>query len=159
MSKIKHEPKFYVRLCQGRPYTFTGNFTIYPGSIYGRFADKNGKSVFWVCDSYALKDDKLPVHIFNGNYWKFCFVSSEHPCYKWVKSAIEQLGKIPKVETETITHKDCENMMKTYSMHKKGTGSRINTHQINPALKWNEITEIAHWYGKGNASVVACNIR
>ena len=39
------------------------------------------------------------------------------------------------------------------------SGSRINTHQINNPLRWNEVTETAHWYGKGNASVVASNIR
>lgn len=40
-------------------------------------------------------------------------------------------------------------------LHKKGTGSRINTYQINNPLRWNEVTETAHWYGHGNASVVA----
>lgn len=159
MSKIKHESKLYIRLCRGKAYTFIGDFIIYPGSIYGRFPDKNGKSIFWVCDNYVLKSGKLPVHIYNGNYWKLCLVSEEHQCYKWVKAAINKLGKIPKVETEIITQKDCENMMKTYALHKKGTGSRLNTHQINSVLKWDEVTELAHWHGKGNASVVACNIR
>ena len=53
---------------------------------------------------------------------------------------------------------DCQNMMKSYALHKKGTGSRINTYQINSPLHWNEVTETAHWYGHGNASVVASNI-
>ena len=48
---IKHEPKFYVRLCKGKSVNFPDNFTIYPGSIYGRFQDSKGKRIFWVCDS------------------------------------------------------------------------------------------------------------
>lgn len=155
----KHEPKFYVRLCKGKSVTFPDNFTIFPGSIYGRFSDVKGRKFLWVCDSYMLENSKLPVHIFNGNQWKLCMVPVEHPCYKWVKSIIETLGYIPKINRETITLDDCENMMKTYSLHKKGTGSRINTHQINNPLQWKEVTEDAHWYGKGNASVVASNIR
>ena len=37
MPKIKHEPKFYIRLCKGTVTKFPDNFTIYPGSIYGRY--------------------------------------------------------------------------------------------------------------------------
>lgn len=158
MSKIKHEQKFYVRLCQGKTVNFPDNFIVYPGSIYGRYSENN-KRIFWVCDSYILENGKLPVHIFNGSYWKLCMVSSNHPCYKYVKFAVESLGKIPKIRKENLSFDDCKDMMKTYSLHKKGNGSRINTHQINQPLRWNEVTEIAHWHGKGNASVVASNIR
>lgn len=155
----KHEPKFYVRLCKRKSVIFPNNFTIFPGSVYGRFSDIKGRKFLWVCDSYTLENGKLPVHIFNGNQWKLCMVPAQHPCYKWVKSVIESLGYVPKINREIITIDDCENMMKTYSLHKKGTGSRINTHQINNPLQWKEVTEDAHWYGKGNASVVASNIR
>lgn len=55
---------------------------------------------------------------------------------------------------------DYENMMCHDRRHKKsGGGSRINTHQINQPLRWNEVTEDAHWYAHGNASVVANNAR
>ena len=86
-------------------------------------------------------------------------VNADHPIYKWVKSACEKLGYIPTVQRENLSFNDCKNMMKSYALHKKGTGSRINTYQINNPLRWNEITEDAHWYGHGNASVVASNIR
>ena len=155
---IKHPEKFYVRFAT-KSVIFPENFRVFQGSIYGRFSE-NGKSVFWVCDNYTINHGKLPVHIYSGEYWKLCLVSSDHPCYKWVKYAIQKLGKIPFVSREeNISHKDCENMMRTYTRHKKGNGGRINTYQINQPLRWNEVTEIAHWHGKGNASVVACNIR
>ena len=157
MSKIKHAPKFYVRFCT-KAVNFPGNFRVYPGSIYGRYTE-NGKPVFWVCDNYIALSGKLTIHVYNGEYWKICPVDPDHPCYKWVKSAINQLGMIPKVDRENLSHDTVEDMMKTYSRHKKGNGSRINTNQINQPLRWNEVTEEAHWYGKGNASVVASNIR
>lgn len=156
---IKHEPKFYVRLCKGKSVNFPDNFTIYPGSIYGRFTDKQGKRIFWVCNDYRLTNGKLPVNIFDGIRWTLCLVNADHLCYKWVKSVCEKLGYIPKIQRENLSFDDCQNMMKSYALHKKGTGSRINTHQINNPLRWNEVTETAHWYGHGNASVVASNIR
>lgn len=162
MPKIHHhEPKFYIRLCNGKPTVFPENFKVYSGSIYGRFQDNTGNRIFWVCDSYCFINGKLPIHIYSNKSkeWKLCMTSPEHPCYKWVKSAILSLGYVPKVQNNSMSFKDYENLMKTYSTHKKGSGCRINTHQINAPLKWNEITEIAHWYGKGNASVVANNIR
>jgi len=88
-----------------------------------------------------------------------CLVNADHPCYKWVKSVCEKLGYIPKIQRENLSFDDCQSMMKSYALHKKGTGSRINTYQINNPLRWNEVTETAHWYGHGNASVVASNIR
>ena len=154
---IKHVPKFYVRLCT-KPVNFPGDFLVYSGSIYGRYTEDE-KPVFWVCDNYTTINGKLPVHIYSGNYWKLYFVEPDHPCYKWVKSSINQLGKIPKIDKENLRHKDYENLMKHDSLHKKGTGCRINTHQINQPLEWREVTEYAHWHGKGNASVVASNIR
>lgn len=51
-------------------------------------------------------------------------------------------------------------LMKHERCHKKGSGgNRICTNQINGPLKWKEVTEIAHWEGVGNASVVAASIR
>lgn len=52
-----------------------------------------------------------------------------------------------------------EELMRHERHHKKGSGNRICTNQINGPLKWKEVTEIAHWEGKGNASVVAASIR
>lgn len=156
---IKHEPKFYVRLCYRNPVNFPGNFKVYSGSIYGRYSDLNGKPIFWVCDNYAFINGKLPIHIYDGIHWKLCLVDQTHSCYKWVKYAIEKIGKVPKVELENLRHKDYSNLMKANTRHKKGSGSRINTHQINQPLRWNEVTELAHWNGKGNASVVAAGIR
>ena len=160
MSKIKHEhaPKFYVRLCQGSITNLPDDFKVFPGAIYGRYTNKNGKRIFWVCDDFKLINGKLPVHIFCG-YWQDTLVNADHQCYKWVKYVCEKLGHIPKVQRENLSFDSCKNMMKTYARHKKGTGSRINTHQINNPLEWNEITEDAHWYGKGNASVVANGMR
>ncbi len=151
---IKHKPKFYVKLA-GFPVSLPGNFQVYTGSIYGRCMVES-KSVFWVCDNYALINEKLPIHIYDGNFWKLIFVSSTHLCYKWVKNMVENLGQLPYVDKEKV---DFSELMKTYSLHKKGSGSRINTNQINQPLRWNEVTEIAHWYGKGNASIVACSIK
>lgn len=156
---IKHEPKFYVRLCTKNPVNYPGNFRVYSGSIYGRFSDSTGKPIFWVCDNYATVNGKLPVHIYDGTFWKLNFVDASHPCYQWVKIAIQKIGKIPKIDKENMCHEDYSELMKTYSRHKKGSGCRINTHQINQPLRWNEVTELAHWHGKGNASIVACNIR
>ena len=154
----KHAQKFYVRVCN-KSALLVDDFPVYAGSIYGRYTNANGNAVFWVCDSYALIDGKLPIHIHDGNHWKFCLAEADHPCYKWVKIVIGKLGRIPKVDRENLRKNDYANLMKHDSLHKKGSGSRINTHQINQPLRWREVTEIAHWYGKGNASVVASNIR
>ena len=159
MPKNQHESKFYVRLNRAGVSYFPENFVIYPGAIYGRTSDKNGKPVFWVCDNYALVNGKLPVHIYSGDNWKLLFVGAKHPCYQWVKSAIEQLGYVPKISREALSFDDVRNLMKANARHKKGSGSRIHTNQINGVLKWNEVTEDAHWHGHGNASVVAANIR
>lgn len=159
MSKIKHESKFYVRFSGKESVNFPANFTVYPGSVYGRFSNSEGKKIFWVCDCYQTVNGKLPVHIFNGSYWKLSLINANHPCYKWVKIACEKLGYIPKPNTENLSFEECKEMMKSYALHKNGTGSRINTHQINNPLQWNEVTEYAHWYGKGNASVVANGMR
>lgn len=155
---IKHEPKFYVKLAKN-PVNFVGNFRVYPGSIYGRCTDVAGAPIFWVCEQFNFSDSTLPVHVFDGTSWKLSRVPASHPCYKWVKSAIHILGFIPNVDVECITFEDTRGMMKHYSLHKKGSGARICTNQINPVLRWNEVTETAHWYGKGNASVVASNIK
>ena len=44
----------------------------------------------------------------------------------------------------------CARHDETFCFAQKGSGSRIITYQINPPLKWNEVTELAHWEGKGN---------
>ncbi len=156
---IKHEPKFYVRLRTGKSCEFPEHFCVYPGSTYGRFVDSKGKTTFWVCDTYALKGGKLPIHIYQGLYWKLELVDKTHPCYKWVETTLNNLGRIPKVNRETLSFDELKNMMKHERRHKSGSGSRIYTNQINGPLQWNEVTELAHWNGKGNASVVAANIR
>lgn len=156
---IKHEPKFYVRLRTDKPCEFPNHFRIYPGSIYGRFVNADGKNVFWVCDKYSLTNGKLPIHIYNGIYWKFELVDKTHPCYKWVETTLKNLGKIPKVDRDNLSFDDVKNMMKHERRHKSGSGSRIYTNQINGPLRWKEVTEIAHWNGTGNASMVAANIR
>lgn len=153
---IKHEPKFYVRYCT-KPFNFPNNFRVYVGSIYGRYTE-NGNTVFWVCDNYTTIDGKLPIHFCNGNRWKSVLVGENHSCYKWVKFAINKIGKVPKIDRENLKHENYAELMKTYSRHKKGSGGRINTHQINQPLHWNEVTELAHWNGKGNASMVANSI-
>lgn len=153
-----HAPKFYVRLCKGTVTNLPCDFKVLPGAIYGRYTNENEKRVFWVCDDFALFNGKLPVHIFCG-YWQDVLVNADHPIYKWVKSACEKLGYIPTVQRENLSFDSCKSMMKTYALHKKGTGSRINTHQINNPLEWNEVTEEAHWYGKGNAGWTVSNIR
>ena len=154
---IKHQPKFYVRLAQART-VYPDNFQVYQGSVYGRFCHKNGKRYFWVCDNYALIDGKLPVHVYNGKDWTLCRVDSSHPVYQWVKSMIENLGYIPKVQKVVVSTDACSQLMKTNSRHKKGTGGRINTHQINNPLQWREVTELGHW-ANCPASVVGNNIR
>lgn len=154
----KHNEKFYVRLCRGTVTNFPDSFRVLPGAIYGRYTNETGKRIFWVCDDFRLINSKLPIHIYCG-YWQDVLVNADHPIYKWVKSACETLGYIPKVDRESLSFSDCLDMMKTYSPHKKGTGSRIHTNQINNPLQWNEVTEEAHWYANGNASVVANNAR
>ena len=157
MRKYSHPAKEYCRINHGENITFPDNFKIFPGYCYGRFSD-NGNTVFFVCTKYILKSRKLPVYVYIDNGWTMRYFSQESYIYKQVKSVIERYGKIPKIQKEFITFKDCESMMQTYTRKKKSSGGRINTHQINTPLKWNEVTEIAHWHGKGNASVVACNI-
>lgn len=158
MGKIHHAPKFYVKFTQEKSALLQGMY-VYIGSIYGRYSDSNGKACFWICDNYALVNGKLPIHFNDGNGWKLLFVSSAHPCYKWVKTMILDLGYVPKIQKEAFSENQIKNMMKHDRYLKKGSGSRIYTNQINNPLRWNEVTELAHWYGKGNASVVASNIR
>lgn len=157
---IKHKPKFYVRLRTGRPCFFPEDFKIYAGSIYGRFTNDQGIKVFWVCDNYCLIDGKLPMHIFNEEEaaWRLIFVDSSHDCYKWVKMTIKEIGRVPKVDREPMNEYAVKNLMKHDRRHKSGSGSRIYTNQINNPLRWNEVTELAHWEGRGAASVVASRI-
>lgn len=140
--------KQYVRLAR-KTVNFPNKFKIYPGSIYGR-----QDNIFWVCDCFKTINGKLPVHIYEAE-WRIMFVDRTCPIYKWVQSAIFQLGYKPEIVTEKINYVE---LMKHDRRHKKGSGSRIYTNQINGPLKWNEVTEAAHWFGHGNASVVASNI-
>lgn len=157
--KIMHPDKFYVRIDLGKAVTLPGNFKAYPGSVYGRFT-KEGKSVFWVCDNYALIEGKLPIHICINDEWKLVYCAKDESCYQWVKSIIMQLGYVPTVKNANyMSFRTVENMMRHDRLHKKGSGQRICTNQLNPPLRWKEVTEVAHWFGKGNASVVASNIR
>lgn len=135
---------------------FPDNFKVYPGSIYGRYSE-NGKRIFWVCDNYHFTREAMQIHIFNGKYWKNEIINANHPCYKWVVASLRKLSYIPKVQRETITLEDCHNLMKANTCHKKGSGSRINTNQINNPLRWREVTELGHWAGRP-ASVVANSI-
>lgn len=160
--RIFNDSKQYVRYANNMRIKFPGNFIIDPGSTYGRFQGKDGKPVFWVCDSYILVNKKLPIHIFNGMYWELVSVPADHVIYQCVVSMCKQLGRVPNVGMEILKSmktQDFQDYMKHDRRHKKGSGSRISTNQINNVLRWNEVTEIAHWYGKGNASVVATNIR
>lgn len=153
-----HAPKFYVRIVprNAESVIFPDNFKVYPGSIYGRYSE-NGKRIFWVCDNYHFTREAMQIHIFNGKYWKNEIINANHPCYKWVVASLRKLSYIPKVQRETITLEDCHNLMKTNTCHKKGSGSRINTNQINNPLRWREVTELGHWAGRP-ASVVANSI-
>lgn len=76
-----------------------------------------------------------------------------------LRFSLRKLGRTPVVDKVDLTFDQVQNMMKHSALHKKGSGSRINTYQINPPLQWNEVTELAHWEGKGNAGRIANDIR
>lgn len=154
---MKKKEKYFIDFCQN-PTVIVGKKPLFKGSIYGRYY-KNHKPYWWMCEDYELIDGHLPILIFKEKRWRRQLVDCTHPCYKWVKKTVEKLGRIPVVDKEPHSFKDVEQLMKTYSLHKKGTGSRINTNQINNPLKWNEVTQEAHWYGHGNASIVANGCR
>ena len=153
-----HAPKFYVRIVprNAELVIFPNNFKVFPGSIYGRYSE-NGKRIFWACDNYNFTHEAMQIHIFDGTYWKCEIVKANHPCYKWVVISLKKLGYIPKVQREIITFDNCQQLMKANARHKKGSGSRINTNQINNPLRWREVTELGHWIGRP-ASVVANSI-
>ena len=155
---LTYAPKFFVRIVPryAESVIFPDNFKVYPGSIYGRYSE-NGKRIFWECDNYHFTREAMQIHIFNGKYWKNEIINANHPCYKWVVASLRKLSYIPKVQRETITLEDCHNLMKANTCHKKGSGSRINTNQINNPLRWREVTELGHWAGRP-ASVVANSI-
>ena len=154
-----HVPKFYVRYAQRKPVNFPLDFQVYPGSIYGRYQDKNGIQVFWICENFRKTSQGYQILFSNGkDGWNSMAVSKDSTIYKYITIAIRKLGFVPTVN-RTHERVDYAQLMKTYSCHKKGTGSRINTRQINNPLQWNEVTEDAHWFGKGNASVVGNNCR
>lgn len=156
MSK-KHAPKFYVRYAQCKANVL--DFVAPKGAIYGRFSDVKGNPVYWVCDYFKTdKNGNLSVYVNVDGEWSIRVARENSEIYKWVKYAVNKLGFIPVVDDKKVWNEKPSELMKTYSRHKKGTGSRINTNQINESLRWNEVTEIAHWYGKGNASVVGNSI-
>ena len=149
--------KIYVRYAERR--TNILDMTTPKGAIYGRYSE-NGKQIFWFCDYFKVdKNGNLPVYINISGEWSADLVNANHPIYKWVKYAVNWLGFIPVIERKSVYNAKPSDLMRTYSLHKKGNGSRINTHQINQQLRWREVTEVAHWYGKGNASVVANSIK
>lgn len=157
MSK-KHNPKFYVRYAQCKANVL--DFVAPKGAIYGRFSDSKGNPVYWVCDYFKTdKYGNLSVYVNIDGEWSIRVARENSKIYNWVKYAVNKLGFIPVVDDKKVWNEKPSELMKTYSRHKKGTGSRINTNQINESLRWNEVTEIAHWYGKGNASVIANGIR
>lgn len=83
-----------------------------------------------------------------------CKVSRE--CYK----AFLKHNK--KVVPRKIHHEpNYERMMSHARKKKNGSGGvrLINDAQINPPMKWREVTEEAHWAFSGNASIVASNCR
>ena len=155
----KHETKFYVRYAQKQTNLLD---TIAPkGAIYGRYSE-NGNQIFWICDCFKIdRNGNLRVYLYKDSEWSIELADANHPIYKWVKTAVNKLGFIPtvvSVRNAKQYNAPTAELMKTYSRHKKGNGSRINNRQINQPLRWNEVTETAHWFGQGNASVIASNI-
>lgn len=157
MSK-KHAQKFYVRYAQYK--TNVLDLTAPKGAIYGRFSDAKGNPIYWICDFFKTDaNGSLSVYVNMDEEWSIRVAKRNSKIYNWVKTAVNKLGFIPVVDNAKVYNEKPSELMKTYSRHKKGTGSRINTNQINNPLRWNEVTVEAHWLGKGNASVVANGIR
>lgn len=159
MNKTKHAPKFYVRLAT-KPVMFPENFVVHTGSFYGRFQNANGEKVFWVCDDFRKVNGAYSVHVLAENQkakWEYICASAK--IQQLITVGLRKLDRTPVVDKADLTFDDVRGMMKHSALHKKGSGSRINTYQINPPLKWNEVTELAHWEGKGNASRFANDIR
>lgn len=159
MCKVKHAPKFYVRLAT-KPVMFPENFVVHTGSFYGRFQNANGEQVFWVCDDFKKVNDAYSVHILTENKkakWEYGSASAK--IQQFITIALRKLGRTPIVDKADLTFDNVRNMMKHSALNKKGSGARINTYQINPPLQWNEVTELAHWEGKGNAGRIANDIR
>jgi hypothetical protein len=159
-KKIQHAPKQYTKYAKN-PFIFVNDFNVYAGSIYGRCIDGTGTTVYWVCDNYATTNNKLYIHYCTDrrNNWELIRISPAHPCYKLVKTMLQKLDKIPYIDKDNLNEKTITHMMKHYSRKKKSQGTRINTNQINQPLRWNEVTEEAHWACQGNCSVVANAIR
>lgn len=111
-------------------------------------------------DDFKRVNDAYSVHILTENKKaKWEYESASAKIQQFITIALRKLGRTPIVDKADLTFDNVRNMMKHSALHKKGSGARINTHQINPPLQWNEVTELAHWEGKGNASVIASNIR
>lgn len=154
-----HPSKMYVRYAQGKSVSFPGNFEVYPGSVYGRFQDSKGTTVFWICENFQKAAQGYQILFSDGKSgWYQTHAKKGTQIYQWISFAIKKLGFVPTVE-KSHERVNYAQLMRTYSQHKKGTGSRINTRQINNPLQWREVTENAHWTAQGNASVVANNMR
>ena len=75
-----------------------------------------------------------------------------------------QNGKrTPRRERLTITDGEARRMMKTETVKKSGSGSRICNNSINSPVAYKQVTSYAYWANldnakSGNASVVASNI-
>ena len=105
-------------------------------------------------------NDAYSVHILTENKkakWEYGSASAK--IQQFITIALRKLGRTPIVDKADLTFDNVRNMMKHSALHKKGSGARINTYQINPPLQWNEVTELAHWEGKGNAGRIANDIR
>ena len=159
MCKVKHAPKFYVRLAT-KPVMFPENFLVHTGSFYGRFQNTEGKQVFWVCDDFKKVNGAYSVHVLTEDEkakWDYRTASAK--IQQLITVSLRKLGRTPIVDKADLTFDNVRNMMKHSALHKKGSGARINTYQINPPSQWNEVTELAHWEGKGNAGRIANDIR
>jgi hypothetical protein len=119
---------------------------------------------------------KLP-HNYNGNnptltlwtyneftgFWERDIFQNKVTRMIW--SAYVKTGK-RKINTDNfITDEQAVDMMKCKNtVHKSGSGTRINNNTINNPVQYKQVTSYAYWANlydvkSGNASVVASNIR
>lgn len=161
----KYYQKEYCRLATGSA-ELDGRF-IKKGCYYGRFHAENTDQ-FWIIDNPSeIKTGRIRALLhkrsWNSNRWQRVLIGKDHPIWKqvseWAKNHGDKLWIYTgETNKESMSFHDVEMLMKTHIVRKKGTGSRLNTNQINQPLHWNEVTELAHWWGHGNASVVANSI-
>lgn len=120
-----------IYFCEGIPKTYNGK----PENIILHF-------IWYDSEMDAIGETTLKNYI------------SEEVFRTWIALCKPRMVKPPK-------QVDYANLMKHDRRHKNGSGGArlINDAQINAPLKWQEVTEEAHWAFSGNASVVASNIR